>query len=158
MRVQRPVYRWIALVALLLLAFSVVACAAKTNPEADEPAKPSNPGGPGEAVNLTGDAANGKVIYEANCVSCHGEQGKGGGQIRHELLPPRHFMRVREGHRRQLLVPFQLPDARLRPRLVDALEQLPRRRFVHLRQRGKRQQEQHRKNEGSHHNLDASPR
>ena len=48
------------------------------HPEADEPAKPSNPGGPGEAVNLTGDAANGKVIYEANCVSCHGEEGKGG--------------------------------------------------------------------------------
>jgi mono/diheme cytochrome c family protein len=39
---------------------------------------PSNPGGPGEAVNLTGDAAKGAELYAANCVPCHGAKGVGG--------------------------------------------------------------------------------
>jgi mono/diheme cytochrome c family protein len=41
-------------------------------------ARPSNPGGPGEAVNLTGDAAAGAQVFSANCVPCHGAQGVGG--------------------------------------------------------------------------------
>jgi mono/diheme cytochrome c family protein len=40
-------------------------------------ARPSNPGGPGPAVALTGNAAAGKAVFEANCVKCHAEQGKG---------------------------------------------------------------------------------
>ena len=39
---------------------------------------PSNPGGPGQAVNLTGDPAAGATVFNANCVPCHGEAGKGG--------------------------------------------------------------------------------
>ena len=78
MRINRSVIRWFTLLAMLLVVFSLAACSGNSNPEAGEPAKPSNPGGPGEAVNLTGDAANGKVIYEANCVSCHAAEGKGG--------------------------------------------------------------------------------
>ena len=39
---------------------------------------PSNPGGPGEAINLTGDAATGAELFAANCVPCHGAQGVGG--------------------------------------------------------------------------------
>ncbi len=41
-------------------------------------ARPSNPGGPGEAVNLNGDAAAGAQVFAANCVSCHGVEGVGG--------------------------------------------------------------------------------
>lgn len=40
--------------------------------------RPSNPGEPGEAVNLTGDASAGEQIFSANCVSCHGLEGVGG--------------------------------------------------------------------------------
>jgi mono/diheme cytochrome c family protein len=41
-------------------------------------ARPSNPGGPGAAIGLTGNKAAGQVVFEANCVKCHAEQGKGG--------------------------------------------------------------------------------
>jgi mono/diheme cytochrome c family protein len=56
-------------------------------PEAETPgpgetesdiARPSNPGGPGPAVDLTGNVTNGKKIFVDNCQFCHGEEGKGG--------------------------------------------------------------------------------
>ena len=40
--------------------------------------KPSNPGGPGEAVNLTGDVATGAELFATNCIPCHGVEGVGG--------------------------------------------------------------------------------
>jgi mono/diheme cytochrome c family protein len=40
--------------------------------------RPSNPGGPGQAVNLSGDPASGADIFASNCAICHGDQGKGG--------------------------------------------------------------------------------
>lgn len=40
--------------------------------------RPSNPGGPGEAVNLKGDIAAGAQVFSANCVACHGLEGVGG--------------------------------------------------------------------------------
>ena len=40
-------------------------------------ARPSNPGGPGPAVDLTGNPTTGKDIYTANCERCHGVDGKG---------------------------------------------------------------------------------
>ena len=43
-----------------------------------EVARPSNPGGPGAAVNLTGDPNSGQQIFVANCQTCHAAQGKGG--------------------------------------------------------------------------------
>jgi mono/diheme cytochrome c family protein len=39
---------------------------------------PSNPGGPGGAVSLTGNAPTGEQIFQLNCAICHGDQGKGG--------------------------------------------------------------------------------
>jgi mono/diheme cytochrome c family protein len=43
-----------------------------------EVARPSNPGGPGAAINLIGDAAVGAGIFTARCSACHGDQGKAG--------------------------------------------------------------------------------
>jgi len=40
--------------------------------------RPSNPGGAGPAVNLTGSVESGKQIFAANCAACHGAEGKGG--------------------------------------------------------------------------------
>ncbi len=45
---------------------------------ADEVARPSIPGGPGSAINLTGNLDSGKEIYVANCERCHGADGAGG--------------------------------------------------------------------------------
>ncbi len=43
-----------------------------------EPAAPSNPGGPGPALNLKGDPQAGAKVYSDNCQKCHGDQGQGG--------------------------------------------------------------------------------
>jgi mono/diheme cytochrome c family protein len=40
--------------------------------------EPSNPGPPGEAVNLKGDSKAGETVYNNECAVCHGPQGKGG--------------------------------------------------------------------------------
>ena len=43
-----------------------------------EIARPSNPGSPGEAVGLKGDATVGASVYVARCQACHGVLGKKG--------------------------------------------------------------------------------
>ena len=43
----------------------------------EEVARPSNPGGPGPALNLTGDPNSGKQIFASNCEICHNTEGKG---------------------------------------------------------------------------------
>jgi len=44
----------------------------------EEVPEPSNPGLPGSAINLTGDPNSGMKVFETNCTSCHGTEGKGG--------------------------------------------------------------------------------
>jgi mono/diheme cytochrome c family protein len=71
----------ISLVVFVVLALALTACAPKpaanTSEESDI-AKPSNPGGPGQAISLQGDAVKGADTYKTTCVPCHGDQGKGG--------------------------------------------------------------------------------
>ncbi len=66
----------------LVLLWVLSACAARSAPVPPtatvEVARPSNPGGPGSAATLAGDAQNGAQIFATNCVACHGAQGKGG--------------------------------------------------------------------------------
>lgn len=57
---------------------TAVPTANETTEPAEEVARPSNPGGPGPALNLTGDATAGQQIFASNCQICHGADGKGG--------------------------------------------------------------------------------
>lgn len=75
------------LAVLLVFALFLTACSSPTsssgsekNDEKGEAAKPSNGGGPGQAVSLTGDATKGAQVFTDNCVQCHGDQGKGSVQ------------------------------------------------------------------------------
>jgi mono/diheme cytochrome c family protein len=43
-----------------------------------EPARPSNPGGPGEAATMTGDVSRGETLFGQTCAGCHGPQGTQG--------------------------------------------------------------------------------
>jgi mono/diheme cytochrome c family protein len=63
------------IVLIAMLAIFGAGCGEKTE---EEVAKPSNTGGPGEAVNLTGDVAKGAEIFKTTCTPCHAEEGKGG--------------------------------------------------------------------------------
>jgi mono/diheme cytochrome c family protein len=49
-------------------------------PSGADVARPSNPGGPGEAINLTGDKNAGEQIFITYCQVCHGQKGEGGMQ------------------------------------------------------------------------------
>ena len=46
-------------------------------PAQEEVAAPSNSGGPGDAIHLTGDPIAGKQVYIAQCQLCHGPEGQG---------------------------------------------------------------------------------
>jgi mono/diheme cytochrome c family protein len=67
-------------ILVLIVCLLLAACggqATQTLPSG--PTKPDvpNPGGPGEALNLTGDPATGADVF-ARCQMCHGKEGKGG--------------------------------------------------------------------------------
>ncbi len=68
------------LVIVMVAAFVLAACqpAVGEGPKDNDVPKPSNAGGPGPALQLTGDATAGATVFTANCVACHGDQGKGG--------------------------------------------------------------------------------
>jgi mono/diheme cytochrome c family protein len=62
----------------VLVAMLLAACAPSQPAGGTTAAKPSNPGGPGAAIGLTGDAQKGATLFKTNCSSCHGDQGKAG--------------------------------------------------------------------------------
>ena len=66
------------LVSTATATSAMTATSAPTEAGGSEIARPSNPGGPGAALNLTGDANSGAQIFVANCQTCHAAQGKGG--------------------------------------------------------------------------------
>lgn len=53
------------------------------------PMTPENNKGPWP--NFTGEYNKGKVLYEANCVSCHGLNGEGSNQLNYPKLQGQHF-------------------------------------------------------------------
>jgi mono/diheme cytochrome c family protein len=57
---------------------TVAEAATKMAAESSNIPLPSNPGGPGEAINLTGNAGTGAELFAANCIPCHGAEGVGG--------------------------------------------------------------------------------
>jgi mono/diheme cytochrome c family protein len=71
------------LIILVILALTLSACSSAkptqaAGEEGGEVARPSNPGGPGQAATMTGDATKGAETFKVTCVPCHGDQGKGG--------------------------------------------------------------------------------
>jgi mono/diheme cytochrome c family protein len=71
--------------AMVFLLVPLFACGSQSQtteaPSTNDPAevaRPSNPGGPGEAIKLTGNPQQGADIFSANCLSCHNTEGKGG--------------------------------------------------------------------------------
>jgi mono/diheme cytochrome c family protein len=46
--------------------------------EAGRAARPSNPGGPGKAIELSGGQKKGAELFRANCLRCHNAEGTGG--------------------------------------------------------------------------------
>jgi len=91
MRLQKQILTSLAVILAATLAActtnaSVSPMAAPTQPPASptgaagapEIARPSNAGGPGPALSLSGNATAGAAIFAANCTPCHSALGHGG--------------------------------------------------------------------------------
>ena len=66
-------------ISFLIITILLAACGSPATQAPQGPLQPDvpNPGGPGEAINLTGDPAAGAGVFE-KCAGCHGSEGKGG--------------------------------------------------------------------------------
>ncbi|AMV71754.1 hypothetical protein JCM30471_01850 [Desulfuromonas carbonis] len=64
--------------ALMLTVLFLAGAVLTTSTVAEEVARPSTGGPPGEAVQLSGDAVSGAKLFVDNCLPCHGAEGKGG--------------------------------------------------------------------------------
>ena len=60
------------------VAVTATVSVSETTAPATEIARPSNPGGSGPALDLTGSVSVGEQVYVNNCQKCHGPQGTGG--------------------------------------------------------------------------------
>ena len=67
-----------SLLRLIAVAALVIYAVQAEPASAVEIARPSNSGKPGAAATITGDAMAGAKIFAANCMPCHGGEGKGG--------------------------------------------------------------------------------
>ena len=67
------------LISMLIITLLLAACGSPATQAPQGPVQPDvpNPGGPGEAINLTGDPVAGADVF-AKCAMCHGKEGKGG--------------------------------------------------------------------------------
>jgi mono/diheme cytochrome c family protein len=63
---------------VMAYVISLNTAAGTPTPNGPAIARPSSPGGPGQALNLTGNATTGQDVFVANCQKCHGPQGQGG--------------------------------------------------------------------------------
>ena len=63
---------------VMAYVISLNTAAGTPTPSGPAIARPSNPGGPGQALNVTGDATSGQTVFVTNCQKCHGPQGQGG--------------------------------------------------------------------------------
>jgi mono/diheme cytochrome c family protein len=77
--------RFLKCMAMIFLLVPLFACGsesqtaeAPTTTDPAEVARPSNPGGAGEAVKLAGNPKKGAAIFNDKCISCHNVEGKGG--------------------------------------------------------------------------------
>jgi mono/diheme cytochrome c family protein len=62
------------------LALTPIGTEAETShplPGGEDIARPSNPGGPGQAIGMQGNVDSGKELYTQNCAYCHADEGKG---------------------------------------------------------------------------------
>lgn len=66
---------WMAAVVPMIF---LLACGPSQKTGEAQVARPSNPGGPGKAIEMTGDPKKGAELFRVNCVSCHNVEGKGG--------------------------------------------------------------------------------
>ena len=67
----------ILFVTLFVVGLLLSACAKAADPDPNS-AKPSNTGGTGKALLLTGDPVKGKDVFVRKCQTCHGNDGIGG--------------------------------------------------------------------------------
>jgi mono/diheme cytochrome c family protein len=79
-KIMKNYLRWMTMLVPFLFVW---ACGSgQQTPKAPETtaavARPSNPGGPGKAIELKGDPKKGADIFRANCMGCHNAEGKGG--------------------------------------------------------------------------------
>ena len=66
-------------ISFLIITILLAACGSPATQAPQGPAQQDvpNPGGPGEAINLTGDPTAGAEVF-TKCAGCHGSEGKGG--------------------------------------------------------------------------------
>ena len=75
---MKPILARVAMLVLALMAVALVLAACGGAEATVNVPMPSNAGGPGSALDLTGDATAGVIVFIDNCQRCHGSQGTGG--------------------------------------------------------------------------------
>ena len=61
-----------------VIAYVITLNPTATGAAPEEIARPSNAGGPGTALHLTGSTTAGQTVFVTNCQKCHGPDGQGG--------------------------------------------------------------------------------